>query len=77
MPQEADLVGQSLLITLLLITGARHPFKVDEKYLKKRNVNVDGENPFNMSVYTLKELIWREWRDGKPDNVHEGFSKRS
>ncbi|KAL8696675.1 MAG: hypothetical protein Q9201_007543, partial [Fulgogasparrea decipioides] len=62
-PQESDPVGQTLLITILLITGARHPFRIDEKYLKKRNVNIDGGNPFNMSVYTLKELIWREWRD--------------
>ncbi|KAI4181999.1 MAG: hypothetical protein LQ348_004922, partial [Seirophora lacunosa] len=64
-PLESDLVGFSLLITLLLTSGARHPFKIDEKYLKKRNVNVDGNNPVNMSVYTLKELVWREWREGK------------
>ncbi|KAI4116948.1 MAG: hypothetical protein LQ345_002723 [Seirophora villosa] len=64
-PLESDLVGSSLLITLLLTSGARHPFKIDEKYLKKRNVNVDGNNPVNMSVYTLKELVWREWREGK------------
>lgn len=64
-PQESDLIGFSLFITLLLISGARHPFKIDERYLKKRNVNVDGDNPVNMSIYTLKELIWREWRDGK------------
>ncbi|KAL8761183.1 MAG: hypothetical protein Q9184_002673 [Pyrenodesmia sp. 2 TL-2023] len=62
-PQESDVVGLSLLITLLLTNGARHPFKIDEKYLKKRSVNVDGGNPVNLSVYTLKELIWREWRD--------------
>ncbi|KAI4242121.1 MAG: hypothetical protein L6R40_004163 [Gallowayella cf. fulva] len=60
---ESEILGPSLLITLLLISGARHPYKIDEKYLKKRNVNVDGNNPVNMSVYTLKELIWREWRD--------------
>ncbi|KAI4203980.1 MAG: hypothetical protein LQ346_001692 [Caloplaca aetnensis] len=61
--QSSDAVGFSLLITLLLINGARHPFKIDEKYLKKRSVNADGGNPVNLSVYTLKELIWREWRD--------------
>ncbi|KAL8942278.1 MAG: hypothetical protein Q9216_001751 [Gyalolechia sp. 2 TL-2023] len=61
--QDGDFGGLSLPITLLLISGARHPFKIDERYLKKRNVNVDGNNPVNMSVYTLKELIWREWRD--------------
>ncbi|KAL8783621.1 MAG: hypothetical protein Q9213_004481 [Squamulea squamosa] len=63
LPHESDVVGPGLLITLLLISGARHPYKIDEKYMKKRNVNVDGNNPVNMSVYTLKELIWREWRD--------------
>ncbi|KAL8666333.1 MAG: hypothetical protein Q9202_001604 [Teloschistes flavicans] len=63
MPQEPEIAGQTLMITILLITGARHPFKIDERYLKKRNVAIDGDNPFNMSVYTLKELIWREWRD--------------
>jgi hypothetical protein len=56
-------------ITLLLTTGARHPYRIDERYLTKRNVNVpsttdEGKvDPFSISVYTLKELILREWRD--------------
>ncbi|OLN81255.1 hypothetical protein CCHL11_07331 [Colletotrichum chlorophyti] len=56
-------------ITLLLTTGKRHPYRIDEKYLTKRNVNVPGlteagkKDPFTISVYTLKELILREWRD--------------
>jgi hypothetical protein len=62
-------------ITLLLPTGARHPYRIDEKYLSKRNVEVPdvtesgGRDPFSISVYKLKELILREWReewDGKP-----------
>lgn len=57
--------GPSLVITLLLITGSRHPFKIDGKYLRKRSVNVENDDPFAMSVYTLKELIWREWRQGR------------
>ena len=58
-----------LVITLLLTSGARHPYKIDEKYLTKRNVNVPGvtesgkKDPFSISVYTLKELILREWRE--------------
>lgn len=58
-----------LVITLLLTSGARHPYKIDEKYLTKRNVNVPGvtesgkKDPLSISVYTLKELILREWRD--------------
>lgn len=63
------------IITLLLPTGARHPYKIDEKYLTKRNVDVPDvteagkKDPFSISIYTLKELILREWReewDGKP-----------
>jgi hypothetical protein len=56
-------------ITLLLPTGARHPYRIDEKYLSKRNVEVPDlteaghRDPFSISVYTLKELILREWRD--------------
>jgi hypothetical protein len=56
--------GPTLMITLLLTTGARHPFKIDPKYLLKRNVDVQGNDPFNLSVYKLKELILREWREG-------------
>jgi len=56
--------AQTLFITLLLTNGARHPYKIDEKYLQKRNVTVEGNNPVLMSIYTLKELIWREWREG-------------
>ncbi|KAF2131711.1 ubiquitin-like protein [Dothidotthia symphoricarpi CBS 119687] len=55
--------GPVLVIMLLLTTGARHPYKIDERYLKKRNVIVDDMDPYNISVYTLKELIWRDWRE--------------
>ncbi|KAL6706470.1 hypothetical protein ACN47E_005409 [Coniothyrium glycines] len=55
--------GPVLVIMLLLTTSARHPYKIDEKYLKKRNVSVEAMNPYNISVYTLKELIWRDWRE--------------
>lgn len=56
--------GPTLVIMLLLTTGARHPYKIDERYLKKRNVAVEAMDPYNISVYTLKELIWRDWREG-------------
>ncbi|KAJ5546518.1 hypothetical protein N7494_004103 [Penicillium frequentans] len=59
--KEVD-AGPSLHITLLLTTGSRHPFTIDGQYLRKRSVNVENSDPFAMSVYTLKELIWREWR---------------
>ncbi|KAJ5246705.1 hypothetical protein N7468_001688 [Penicillium chermesinum] len=60
--KEAEDTGPALHITLLLTTGSRHPFTIDGKYLRKRSVNVENYDPFAMSVYTLKELIWREWR---------------
>jgi hypothetical protein len=61
--------GPILVITLLLTSGARHPYKIDEKYLTKRSVSVPGvtengrKDPYSISVYTLKELILREWRE--------------
>ncbi|CAI7618791.1 unnamed protein product [Penicillium bialowiezense] len=60
--KEIKDAGPSLVITLLLTTGSRHPFTIDGKYLQKRSVTVENNDPFLMSVYTLKELIWREWR---------------
>jgi hypothetical protein len=68
-PAVVDAGGPVLVITLLLPTGARHPYKIDERYLTKRNVNVPGvteagrKDPYSISVYTLKELILREWRE--------------
>jgi hypothetical protein len=62
--KESNESEPALVITLLLTTGARHPFKIDGKYLRKRAVNVADQDPFSLSVYTLKELIWREWRPG-------------
>lgn len=56
--------GPVLVIMLLLTSGSRHPYKIEEKYLKKRNVKVENMDPYNISVYTLKELIWRDWREG-------------
>ena len=65
-PKESEIEGPLLYITLLLSsTGARHPYKLDEKYLKKRNVIVEGNNPINLSLYKLKELILRDWREGE------------
>ena len=60
--------GPVLSITLMLITGARHPYKIDEKYLRSRNVPSIGEestanfDPREISGYKLKELIWTDWR---------------
>ena len=72
---SSDDNGPVCMITLLLPTGSRHPYKIDHKYLARRNVDVPGvtaegkPDPLSISVYTLKELILREWRsewDSKP-----------
>ncbi|KAI5273502.1 hypothetical protein E4T47_03343 [Aureobasidium subglaciale] len=60
--------GPVITINLLLSsTGTRHPYRIDQKYLAKRNVTAENESgefdPFVISVYTLKELIWRDWRE--------------
>lgn len=55
-------------ITLLLTSGSRHPYRISAKYLNRRNVSMPDEtenghpDPFSISIYTLKELILREWR---------------
>ena len=68
LPKEAETAGV-LMITLLLTSGARHPYKIDDKYIKKRNVNIEGNNPINLSIYDLKNLIWREWREGEGQHI--------
>lgn len=59
--------GPILSISLMLTTGARHPYKIDEKYLRNRKVEAkgsDGEfDPREISGYQLKELIWTDWRN--------------
>ncbi|KKY13945.1 hypothetical protein UCRPC4_g06889 [Phaeomoniella chlamydospora] len=62
-PKDTEATGPTLMITLLLTNGARHPFKLDQRYIHKRNVKVQDNDPSNLSVYTLKELILREWRE--------------
>jgi hypothetical protein len=65
-PGQTD--GPVCNITLLLTSGSRHPYKIDAKYLTRRNVAMPDEtesgqpDPFSISIYTLKELILREWR---------------
>ncbi|KAK7926572.1 hypothetical protein PG985_003570 [Apiospora marii] len=68
--EEATARGDSVVEILLISTAAssRHPFKITERYLAKRNVNVPGLTDdgrmdlISITVYSLKELILREWR---------------
>lgn len=62
--KEPEGTGPVLQLNLLLTSGSRHPFKIDGKYLQKRGVIVPDNDPYQMSVYTLKELVWKEWRSG-------------
>ncbi|KJZ68901.1 hypothetical protein HIM_11708 [Hirsutella minnesotensis 3608] len=56
-------------ITLLLSSGSRHPYNIDARNPTLRNVVMPDEteaghaDPFSISVYTLKELLLREWRN--------------
>lgn len=61
--------GPVMQFTLLLAsTGTRHPYQLNERYLEKRNVHAKGSDgqfdPSSISVYTLKELILKDWREG-------------
>lgn len=59
----------ALNITLLLPTGARHAFRITESYLTKRGVSIPGvddkgnKDVFSISIYQIKELILREWKE--------------
>lgn len=69
--------GPAIIINLLLTSsGTRHPYKIDEKYLDKRGVKAQGTgdsfDPFVITVYTLKELIWRDWRSGEAQMTEMG-----
>jgi hypothetical protein len=68
MPDNTN--GPVLVIMLLLTSGARHTYKIEKKYLQKRKVDVEDWDPYKISVYTLKELIWRDWREGTHDFIH-------
>ncbi|PUU79363.1 hypothetical protein B9Z19DRAFT_1100890 [Tuber borchii] len=58
----------SLSITLLLISGIRHQFVINETYLESHSVTGGTgkdslKDPFEMSVWQFKECIWKDWRD--------------
>lgn len=58
--------GQQLNISLMLTTGARHSYKIDEKYLRSRKMeSKDASGAFDpkgITGYQLRELIWIDWR---------------
>lgn len=72
---STDVANPVCNIMLLLTSGARHGYRVDERYLSKRQMTIPGvtesgkKDPYSINVITLKELILKEWReewDAKP-----------
>ena len=66
---STDVANPVCNIMLLLTSGARHGYRVDERYLSKRQMTIPGvtesgkKDPYSISVIMLKELILKEWRD--------------
>lgn len=71
-PSSSPPIGPSVIalsVTLLLISGVRHQFTMDETYLEQHSVKAQSgreslRDPFEMSVWQLKECIWKDWKDG-------------
>ncbi|KAL0632390.1 hypothetical protein Q9L58_008713 [Maublancomyces gigas] len=70
-PSSSPPIGPSVValsVTLLLISGVRHQFTMDETYLEQHSVKAQSgkeslRDPFEMSVWQLKECIWKDWKD--------------
>ncbi|KAK6356177.1 hypothetical protein TWF718_000549 [Orbilia javanica] len=50
-----------IVITLLILSGARSTFTLNTGYIKRHNV--PHEDAMMMTVYNLKECIWRDWKE--------------
>ncbi|KAF8463493.1 ubiquitin-related domain-containing protein [Kalaharituber pfeilii] len=62
-PISSSAKPKPLSITLLLISGVRYPFTINSEYMIRHNIHVTDHDPMQMGVYTLKECIWKEWKD--------------
>lgn len=56
--------GASMLLTLLLTTGPRYPFRITMGDLKKKDIQVTNDDPYQINIKTLKGLILDGWREG-------------
>ena len=67
----------AIRIILLLPTGARHNLHITESYLREQNISVTAKDLFAISIYTLKELILRDWHEGisHPNTLTMGNSR--
>ena len=41
----------------------QYVFAITPAYLRKRAIEVEGGDPFNLTISQVKELIWRDWRE--------------
>lgn len=75
-PIEAARTTPAVLITLLLTTGVRHLYDIDTSYLQQHNVAGASSvtDPLTISVYTMKELIWKGWREGASSCVAKNLA---
>ncbi len=46
-----------------MISGARQTYRIDENLMKRHQIHPPGNDPLEMSVYTLKEAILRDWKE--------------
>ncbi|KAA8908377.1 hypothetical protein FN846DRAFT_755686, partial [Sphaerosporella brunnea] len=53
----------SLSITVLVQSGVRHSFTLDRAYLERHAIAGTTGDPLDISVWQLKECIWKDWRD--------------
>jgi hypothetical protein len=51
------------IVLIIPATGKRHTYKIDKGYLDRRQVTVTDGDPFNLTVYGMKELILRDWKE--------------
>lgn len=61
---------RKLGITVLLASGQRHSFVMDKAYLERHAIKESSgkeeliADPFDLSVWQLKECIWKDWKEG-------------
>jgi hypothetical protein len=54
------------IILLQVLTSKRSPqLNLTRSFLRKRQLVADDDDPYNLSVYMLKEVICKEWPTGK------------
>ncbi|EPS45620.1 hypothetical protein H072_378 [Dactylellina haptotyla CBS 200.50] len=60
-PAPVEDTTPGIVITLLILSGARSTFTLNPGYLTRHNV--PDTEPLQMTVYNLKECVWRDWKE--------------